>query len=256
MTFVQMFSRKWVAATLFVLAGAALCVRLGIWQLDRLDQRRAANTHYLAMERLAPLVLPLDASQNLGGMEYRRARATGRYDFSEQVALRNQSYRDQYGYHLLTPLVLDDGTAILVDRGWIPAESNSAAWSAYDVPAEVTVEGIVRLSRDRADLTGQSDPALAPGQSRLDLWTFPDLPRIQRQVGYRLLPVYLQLNPDESDTEPPIPYQPEVDLTEGPHQSYAIQWFSFAAVLLVGYPFYVHQHSDRGAGRPTPLEEP
>jgi surfeit locus 1 family protein len=255
MTFVQMFSRRWLVATVLVLAGATLCVRLGIWQLDRLDQRRAANTHYLAMERLAPLVLPFDASQDLGDMEYRRVRAKGRYDFSEQVALRNQSYRDQYGYHLLTPLVLEDGRALLVDRGWIPAESNPAAWSTYDEPAEVMVEGIVRLSRNRADLTGQGDPPLAPGQSRLDLWNFPDLARIQRQVSYQLLPVYMQLNPDEKDTQPPIPYQPEVDLTEGPHQSYAIQWFSFAAVLLIGFPFYVHQHSDHAAARPASLEE-
>lgn len=255
MTFAQMFSRRWMAATLFVLAGAALCVRLGIWQLDRLDQRRAANAHYRAVQSLAPLILPLDSGQDLGAMEFRSVQASGRYDFSQQVALRNQSYRDQYGYHLLTPLVLDDETAILVDRGWIPAESEPAAWSAFDEPAQVTVEGIVRLSRARADLTGQSDPALAPGQSRLDLWTFPDLPRIQQQVSYRLLPAYVQLNPDGTDERPPIPYQPEVDLTEGPHESYAIQWFTFAVVLLLGYPFYVRQHSTRGAVQPSPLEE-
>lgn len=254
MTFRQMFSRRWMAATLFVLAGAALCTRLGIWQLDRLEQRRASNSHYLAMADLAALSLPRDSVQDLGDMEYRSVVASGRYDFSQQVALRNQSYRDQYGYHLLTPLVLDDGTAILVDRGWIPAENDPAAWAAYDEPVVATVSGILRLSRTRADLTGRADPPLAAGQTRLHLWTFPNVPRIQEQVSYQLLPVYLQINPDEDDTQPPIPYQPGVDLTEGPHQSYAIQWFSFAALLLVGYPFYVHQQSALRLGNPTPLE--
>jgi surfeit locus 1 family protein len=255
MTLLQIFSRRWIVATLIVIAGAALCARLGIWQLDRLQQRRAANAHYVAMESLAALSLPRDSKQDWADMEYRSVVASGHYDFSQQVALRNQAYHDQYGYHLLTPLVLDDGTAILVDRGWIPPENDSSAWSAYDEPAEATVAGIARLSRDRADLGGQADPELASGQTRLDLWAFPNVPRIQEQVSYQLLPVYIQLNPDGNDTQPPIPYQPEVDLSEGPHQSYAMQWFSFAALLLVGYPFYVRQHSARGTDRPTALEE-
>jgi surfeit locus 1 family protein len=178
-------------------------------------------------------------------MEYRSVSASGRYDFSQQVALRNQDYRDQFGYHLLTPLVLQDGTAVLVDRGWIPAEGNGerSAWSAYDGSQVATVSGILRASRNRADIGGETDPPLSPGQKGLDTWLFPDIPRLQLQISYKLLPVYIQLNPVANNTKPPIADQAEVDLTEGPHESYAIQWFSFAVILLAGYPFYIRRHS-------------
>jgi surfeit locus 1 family protein len=204
------------------------------------------------MARLEALSLPRDSGQDLPEMEYRSVVASGRYDFSQQVALRNQSYRDQYGFHLLTPLVLDDGTAILVDRGWIPAENEPAAWSAYNEPAGRLWPNLLACR----GLGGSHRGSIRPGPSgRLHLWTFPNIPRIQEQVSYQLLPVYLQVDVDENDTRPPIPYQPGVDLTEGPHQSYAMQWFSFATLLLVGYPFYVHQHSGHGPGISTPLEE-
>jgi len=253
----QMFSRRWVMATVFVLAGAALCVRLGIWQLDRLGQRRAANAHYIAMQAAPPLSLPRDSGRPLADMEYRALTTRGRYDYSQQVALRNQSYLDQFGYHLLTPLVLDDGTAVLVDRGWIPAEGNDrpSSWSAYDEAPDVAISGIIRLSRAKAELGGATDPPLAPGQVRLDTWLFPDLPRIQQQVSYKLLPIYIQLNPVSGDTQPPIPYQPEVDLSEGPHQGYAIQWFSFAAILFVGYNFYIARHPQNRLAEASNLEE-
>lgn len=241
----QLLSRRWIFATFLVVAAAAVCVRLGIWQLDRLAQRRASNAHYIATQTEPPLSLPRDLDQDLAQMEYRAVTASGHYDFSQQVALRNQVYRDQFGLHLLTPLVLDDGRAVLVDRGWIPAEGNDqgSSWSVFDEPAEGTISGIIRASRVKADLSGQTDPPLGPGQRGLDSWLFPNIPRLQAQVSYRLLPVYIQLSPVPNDTAPPIPYQPEVDLTEGPHQGYAIQWFTFATILLLGYPFYVRRHS-------------
>jgi len=240
----RLLSRKWILATILVLIGAAVCIRLGIWQLDRLAQRRASNAHYLLMQTLEPVALP--STSTLGDMEYRHATATGTFDFTQQVAIRNQYYQDQYGYHLLTPLVLGNGTAILVDRGWIPADGNEqlSAWSRYDKAGPVDVRGIIRLSQTKADFLGQTDPELSPGQTRMDVWNFPNIPRIQKQTTYRLLPVYIQADPNPADQNPPIPSQPEVDLTEGPHLGYALQWFTFAGILVIGYPFYVRKRSD------------
>ncbi|HEX2996359.1 MAG TPA: SURF1 family cytochrome oxidase biogenesis protein, partial [Anaerolineales bacterium] len=64
---------------------------------------------------------------------------------------------------------------------------------------------------------------------------------IASQMPYPILPVYIQPKPDPNDTQPPIPFQPEIELTEGPHMGYAIQWFSFAAILFIGYPFYLRK---------------
>src|SRR5262245_23591710 len=142
-----MFSRKWIPLSLLVIFGAILCVRLGIWQLDRLSQRRAFNAQVYAVRTQEPLQLP--ASEDLKTMEWRAVRAAGTYDFENQIALRNQYDGDRYGYHLLTPLLLADGEAVLVDRGWIPAEGNTEPtdWRKYDLHGPVAVNGIIRLGQ-------------------------------------------------------------------------------------------------------------
>ena len=243
MIFRAMFSRKWMITTLLVLAGGALCVRLGIWQLDRLEQRRAFNAHVESMWATEPLVLDGRSTEDLTSMEYRAVTVSGTYDFENQVALRNRYFQNEYGYDLLTPLLLDDGSAVLVDRGWIPAEGNDspADWRGYDQQGPVTVQGQIRLGQTKPDLGGVPDPTLSPNQSRLDFWNIINLERIQEQVPYPLFDVFIQPDVDPNDVEPPVPYQPEIELTEGPHLGYAGQWFTFATILVLGYPFYLRK---------------
>jgi surfeit locus 1 family protein len=238
-----MFSRKWILTTLLVLAGGALCVRLGIWQLDRLEQRRSFNSHVEAMWAAEPLALTGQIDEDLMIMEYRAVTVNGTYDFENQVALRNRYFRNEYGYHLLTPLILDDGSAVLVERGWIPADGNDtpSKWRAYDQPGRITVTGQIRLGQAEPDLGGVPDPTLAPGQDRLEFWNIVNLERIGGQLPYPLLDVFVQPDVDLDDTEPPVPYQPEIELTEGPHLGYAGQWFIFATILVLGYPFYLRK---------------
>lgn len=131
-----MISRKWIITTIVVIIGSLICVRLGIWQLDRLAQRRAFNAHYRETSTLPALKLTFPPADDLTDMEYRPVLVSGTYDFEHQVVLRNQVYENLSGYHLLTPLLLSDRTAILVDRGWIPQDGNaeSTAWRVYDQP--------------------------------------------------------------------------------------------------------------------------
>ncbi|MCB2179956.1 SURF1 family protein [bacterium] len=238
----QMFSKSWWFTTLLVFAGAALCVRLGIWQLDRLEQRRAFNAHVEAMWA-APVLEVTGEETGLTDMEYRSVVAAGAYDFDHQIALRNQYWNDQYGYHLVTPLVLSDGKAVLVDRGWIPADGNDMPddWQKYDETAEKTVSGIIRLGQEKPDVGGRPDPTLEPGESSLSVWNNVNLVRLADQMPYELVGVYIQLDMDAGDTVPPIPYQPEIEITEGPHLGYAGQWFTFASILFFGYPFFLRK---------------
>lgn len=237
------FSRQWLLTTLLVLAGGAVCVRLGIWQLDRLDQRRTFNAHVESMWDATPLTLNENSTGDLMKMEYRSVTVSGTYDFEHQVVLRNRYFQNQYGYHLLTPLILDDGSAVLVERGWIPADGNdsSADWRKYDQPGRVTLQGQIRLGQTKPDLGGVPDPTLTPYQTGLDFWNIVNLERIQKQVPYPLLNVFVQPDVDPNDTQPPIPYQPEIELTEGSHFGYALQWFTFATILVAGYPFYLRK---------------
>lgn len=238
----RMFSRRWLFTTILVFLGTALCVRLGIWQLDRLEQRRAFNAQVTSMRAMPPLDLNAgELDDSIATMEWRAVTVTGEYDFANQVAIRNQYYRDQYGYHLLTPL-LSDGTAVLVDRGWIPADGNSspADWRKYDEPGEVTVTGQIRLGQTKPAFGGVADAPPADG-SPLWVWNNGDLEKIALQMPYPIYAAYIQPNIDPADETPPIPYQPEVELTEGPHMGYAFQWFTFATILFAGYPFFLRK---------------
>jgi surfeit locus 1 family protein len=232
-----MFSRSWILATLLVLAGSAVCIRLGIWQLDRLAQRRLFNAQVTSM-RAEPM---LDLNQNIpvdiAKMEWRAVTVTGEYDFEHQVAMRNQYHGTEYGYHLITPLKFSGGT-VLVNRGWIPADGNStpADWRKYDEVGVVTVTGQIRLGQEKPAFGGVAD-----AYGKLDVWNNLNVDRIAAQSPYPMLPVFIQQDEIAGDDVPPIPFQPEVELTEGPHFGYALQWFSFAAILFFGYPFFLRK---------------
>jgi surfeit locus 1 family protein len=238
-----LFGRKWIISTLLALVGAAVCIRLGIWQLDRLEQRRAFNAHYLATANLPELDLNNDSRSDLPSMEYRPVTVRGRYDFSNQVALLNFYKDGEYGYDLLTPLHLADGRAVLVERGWIPGTGNETrdGWSRYDEKADVTVRGVIRLGVTKTPIGGQADPTPVAGQSRLDFWNFINIQRLSTQIPYPILPVYIQPAAGSSDNSPPIPARVEIEISEGPHFGYALQWFAFAAILIIGYPFFVRR---------------
>jgi surfeit locus 1 family protein len=238
----KMFSRRWLLITLLVIVGVAVLARLGKWQLDRLAQRRALNASVQA--QIAAPVLDLSGSalqDNLANMEYRKVTVVGEYDFSQQVALSNQVEGSEWGVHLITPLrIQGTNTAVLVDRGWVPVQgSESGDWSKYDEPGTVTVRGVIRDSQIKSDLGLRSDPTLAPGQTGLKAWNFVNVSRISQQVSMPLLPVYIQEAPDPSWAGQPVRTQPQLDLSEGPHLGYAIQWFAFAILLAGGYPFFI-----------------
>jgi len=241
MFLLKIFSRRWWFATLLVLLGTALCIRLGIWQLDRLDQRRAFNAQVESMRTMSPLDMNTDGLDSIDKMEWRAVQVVGEYDFANQVALRNQYNGNQYGYHLLTPLLFN-GRAVFVDRGWIPADGNSTPsdWRKYDQAGVVTVKGQIRLGQGKPAYGGVAD-ALPVDGGKLDVWNNANLEMIKHQMPYPILNIYIQPNEDMADTTPPIPFQPELDLTEGPHFGYALQWFTFAAILFFGYPFYLRK---------------
>lgn len=240
-----LFGRQWWWTTLLVIAAIGVMVRLGIWQLDRLEQRRAFNARVSAQLEQPPLRLTAETfGADLMEMEYRSVIVVGRYDHSQEVALRNQVWGNRLGVHLLTPLVIEGSDqAVLVDRGWIPFED----WpprepDQFAEPGTVEVRGVIRRPRSRADFGGRPDP-VPPSGERLLVWNHVNVERIGNQVSYPLLPVYVQQAPDPAWTELPYRSQPELDLTEGPHLGYAIQWFLFAVVLGIGYPGYLWQQS-------------
>lgn len=224
--------RQWVFTALFVIVAAA-CVGLGFWQLDRLSQRRAANARIEARMATQPVRLT-GSDANAADLEFRPVIVRGTFDPAHSISLANRARNDEPGIHLVTPLILE-GTdlAVLVDRGWIPvADSARPAWAKYDVHGTVEVTGIVRASSPEPGWTILADPTRGPGATPLDSWRVLNIPNIQTQIPDRLLSVAIEVT---GDPQPGSPWpDPDIDLTEGPHLSYAVQWFSFAAIALIG----------------------
>ena len=255
MLLLKLLSRRWWYATLLVIAAGAVLIRLGLWQLDRLEQRRVFNAQVESARAQPVLDLNQEQPVDIAQMEWRPVQFSGEYDFANQVAIRNQYYAGQYGYHLMTPLLSDPSmekhsgqapTAVLVDRGWIPADGNStpADWRQYDVPGEVQVTGQIRLGQGKPAIGGIADALPADG-SKLEVWNNADIEQVGSQLPYPILPVYIQEQPGPNDDQPPVPFQPELELTEGPHFGYALQWFTFAAILIIGYPFFVRKQESQ-----------
>jgi surfeit locus 1 family protein len=242
-----LFGRRWWWTTVLVVLAIAFLARLGFWQLDRLEQRRAANAELTRQLAQPPLLLdgrPLPAEP--AALKDRQATVTGHFDFARQVALTQRSWQGQPGIHLLAPLVLPGGRqAVLVDRGWLPLdEAAPAAWSAYDQPGELTIAGYLALTQPPRT----AETNTAPRQS----WYRVDIAAIERQLPYELLPLYLRQAPGAEPDALPYRAPLDVNLSEGPHLSYAVQWFLFAAILGAGYLGYVARH--RSPAAPPPEE--
>jgi len=136
-----------------------------------------------------------------------------------------------------------DGTnyAVMVDRGWIPFDQINDL-SQFNETGTVTVVGVIRNSQP-PPIFGGAQPPLAPGQTRRPLINRIDVQFLQGQTSEKLLPVYLHENPDPAHTQLPYRSQTTVELTNGPHLNYAIQWFSFATVLALGFPYLVYRET-------------
>ena len=248
MTNKSFFTWKWLITSLLAVTAVAVMVRLGFWQLDRLEQRRAFNARVEAQLEQPPLKLNQALNEgterlasSMYDMEYRSITVVGEYDHVNQVALRNQAWNSQLGVRLLTPLHIDGSDrSILVDRGWAPYEDFLAGeLDRYAETGRVEVQGVIRRSQTRPDLGFRSDPTPAPGDERQTAFFLANVEQISQQVPYPLLPVYIQQLPDPAFTGPPHRSELELTLTEGSHLGYAIQWFTFAALLGVGYPVFV-----------------
>lgn len=222
----------WLLGHFVALAAVLAFAQLGLWQLDRLEEKRDRN-RLIAERADGPPVDIDDVDVDRG--EYQHTRATGRFDTADQVLIRNRSYRRTLGANVVTPLILRDSTAVLVNRGWIPLDADPPE----PPDGEVTVIGLLLTSQRRT--IGPRDAA----DGRLTVLNRVDVPRIDAQSELELYPLYLSLASPDPEGDYPIPLDPPVR-DEGPHRSYAIQWFLFTGIVLIGYPILLRRRMQPG----------
>jgi surfeit locus 1 family protein len=219
-------ARRLVALGVVAAVLATLFVRLGVWQLDRLQERRARNEQIRSALALPEISLEGDGLIRRGGrrLAFRRVSARGRYDFSRETVVKGRTWRGAPGVELVAPLRLEGGGEVPVTRGWVPSPDAATIDPArYRQGGPASVRGFLRPA------TADEVAAAREGRDRLGS---------VRPTGAELVLERLR-----DSGSPPFPVaRGEPELGSGPHLSYAIQWFSLAAVAVVGCAAYVWTH--------------
>ncbi len=226
-------SARWVGFAVFVVALSAVCIQLGIWQFHKLDDRQVRNE--LVREHLATEPVPLEDVVRAGddvepGQEWTVVTISGQYDVEHEVTVKFVNRDGRPGIDVLTPLVLEDGTAVLVDRGFIETQRTNARPDVLPEPpdGEVQVTGWLRVdSTAGGQATFVNDGQVRAISSR----------GIADHVPYELRSGYLNLQ-EQTPASDGLEPEPRPDLGQGPHFFYGLQWWFFAALAIVGYGWF------------------
>ncbi len=254
-----LFRPRWILFHLLCIGAVVLMINLGFWQLRRLEERREFNDRVESRIDEPPMPIGDVTANDVDELEWRSVAASGEYLPAEQLLVVNRSVQGSAGDILVTPLQLADGRVLLVERGFVPlgidlAEVAPAPAGQVDVVGRLRPPEVRRRGQLSDPPTGELDEA-----QRLDI------ERLAPQLPGPVVPAYIELVSSEPAQAGPFPQLlAEPELSEGPHLSYAGQWFLFAAAVVVGWVLAVrHSINARRAGAskptvasPAPVDEP
>lgn len=218
-----------MAFLVFAIAAAIVCVRLGLWQLDRREMRQASNATIVARSG-APAVPVQTLTGDTAALRFRLAVVAGVPDYEREMLLTHRGHQGSPGVDILTPVrIPGSDSAVLVNRGWVYAPDgmtiDHARWRERDTPFTGYVESFESAPND----------SLRNGAIRRASYE-----AIARTLPYPIRRFYVVALGDSVRMADSTPGRPAIvrlrapKLGEGPHLSYAIQWFSFAAIAVIG----------------------
>ena len=241
--------RRWLWS-LVVLALAGFQLSLGQWQWERYQLRLSEQAQLTTALRQDVIELTAASERPAADQDlhFRRTRATGTWDLEHQLVWVGPMDRMEAGPHLVTPLLLGDNDAILVDRGWISAVHDTpAAWSTLPLPDANSLQGLLVPGR------AVPDPEVLETQERPVLfWSSMDLEAMQEQIPWNLRPYYLHLEPAgdiPSAGDGPVPTMYRLRTPPSMHLSYVVQWGMSALTILLLYILIIRFLDRRAAMR-------
>jgi cytochrome oxidase assembly protein ShyY1 len=243
-----LFSARWIGFAVFVVLLAAVCTRLGFWQIHRLEHRLDQNKIITAHLKSAPVDLSTalkPGAEVNDESEFTRVTATGTYDVEHQVTVKFSTRDGAPGVDVVTPFVLPSGQAVLVDRGWQETDNTVAQ---PDVPApptgEVTIVGWLRQNN------GAKGEAIRPIDGQIRAISSVGM---AKSVPHPLLGGYLNLRSEDPAPAKKLAAEPEPERGQGPHFFYALQWWFFALLAVVGY-FWFARSEAKERRNPTRID--
>lgn len=214
-----------------------LFLSLGLWQWRKAETKTTVQSELDIRSSDLPVAMPT-AAADADSLRHRRVLLRGTYDTSRQILIDNRLYREQAGYHVITPLHLEGSTMhVLVNRGWLPAPADHSVIPVADVPSgTIELTGIAIVPTQRF-----FNLAPQPTSGWDAVWQNLDLARFRETVPYPVQPVVIQLDPTA-----PAGYVrdwPRPDERADRHRSYALQWFGFAASSLGIWIYFLLRRS-------------
>jgi cytochrome oxidase assembly protein ShyY1 len=238
-------SARWIGLGALMTLAAVVMVGLGFWQLDRYYYRVSINNRIDAATAAAPVplgtVLAPPPSANPGAVgpdapasaAWTRVSVTGHYDEAHEVLARARTVNDDIGFEIVTPLVLDNGTAILIDRGWLPSPADGVSPPVIP-PAptgSVTVDGRIHASESRPDA-----PQLFAG--RVSVRRIAPA-SVASGLPYPIYGAYVTMDTQTPAKDPRfVGVSPDYE-NSAMNAGYVAQWWSFAVLTLVGFVYLV-----------------
>lgn len=221
--------------TLFTVPAVLMMLGLGFWQLDRLAWKSALIDSFESRVSQPP-VPPPATIEDIDEWRFRHVRATGRFLHDREIHLTGRPFEGNSGFHVLTPLVIEGGPTVLVNRGWVPMDRRRPESRPETLPAgEVTVDGIIQ----QAGRKGYFVPENEPGR---EIWFTVQIDEMAAHLGVGPLADYYidALRPHRRPSELPVGAVAEINV-RNEHLQYAATWFLLAATLIVVYVVWHRQ---------------
>ncbi|KAA1376020.1 SURF1 family cytochrome oxidase biogenesis protein [Aeromicrobium fastidiosum] len=243
-----MLSARWIGFAIFVIVLAALCTRLGFWQMHKLELRLDRND--IITQHFSTDPVDIDTAMPPGSAvdktnEWTRVSATGTYDVDQQLTVKFTTRDGAPGVDVVTPLVLPSGDALLVDRGWMETQNTVKRPKVPAPPTgEVTVEGWLRQNN------GAGGAAVRPSEGQIRAISSDALGQV---MPYDLVDGYVNLQAEKPAPATALAAEPKPELGQGPHFFYALQWWFFALLATVGY-FWFARAEAKERRNPTRLD--
>lgn len=222
--------------TLMTLPAVILMLGFSAWQVERRSWKHELIA--LRVARMAAAAVALPAQPDLKRFEYRKVSLRGRFLHAKELYVGARSRRSNLGYHVYTPFAANDGTVVLVNRGWIPlARKDPGQRWRGQVAGEIELVGHLRMGGRKGAFTPDNVPAK-------NFWFYVDIPAMANHVGIKTArPFYLQAAGKPPPGGWPRPVAILVDLPDN-HLKYAFTWLALAVGLLVIYFLYHTRRPD------------
>jgi len=224
--------------TLMTVPAVIIMLGLGVWQLQRLQWKTEIMARIAERTAQAPANFEGGLSWDESKDEYLRVRLRGSFVHDKELYLAARSRNNNVGFHVITPLVLTNGMAVLVNRGWVPSERKDPATRPEgQIKGETDVTALVRLTQKQGMMQPDNDAAK-------NVWFYIDVEEMKKASGVATEIDYWF----EADAAPnpggfPIGGQTRITLVND-HLQYAVTWFVFAITLTVIFLIYSYRRRD------------